>query len=146
MSLNCLSSPNGQLEWVNNILEQNLQCFIKFHRGDSVQYLSFAESLSTTTLNIRPPRRAPFFFFLNYSFHLQFYPCLPSTSHIPATSDVVKHLHHTHEELTQWDTAKTDYKQFADCHCQANLSITIVDKVWLSTRHLDTSCPSCKLD
>lgn len=86
-------------------------------------------------------------FYPSYSFCPQFQPSISPITHIPKVSNLFQHIHHIQGELkSHLNSAKEDYKQYADLHQQKSSSVSVRDKMWLSTQPLDSFQSLRKLD
>jgi len=135
---------DGQTERINQIMEQFLRIFSNYHQNNWVSLLPFAEftynNTHHTSIKMTP-------FFANYAHHPRFDTLQLTQCHFPAIDS-----HHTELLATQkllartLDTAKTDYKLFADRKRLTGPEFQVDDLVMLNSRFITTQRPSKKLD
>ncbi|KAH7440877.1 hypothetical protein KP509_03G015000 [Ceratopteris richardii] len=133
---------NGQAEWVNQVLEQYLQCTINYHQNDWFELLPFVEFAYNNRVHTST-KHTPFF--ANYGQHPRM--AIQILNQNQAVRDKAQYLMDIHKELKEEiHKAQEQYKYYADQHCVQNPSYQIGDKVWLLRNNLQTSRPCAKLD
>ena len=134
---------DGQMEHVNQILEQYLQVYINYQQDDWVNLLLLAEftynNTSQSATMVTP-------FFTNKGFHPKLEVSLESV-----VSESAHQVATDLEELHQYlhDQLLCAIKQYevhsASCHLPIP-PFQVRDTVWLDTNHIKTTFPSKKLD
>lgn len=102
------------------------------------------QRLFTTTPLHASTRHSPVY--ANYGFHTLLHFAVPTDSQVPAAADLAAHLHQVHQELTKHlEATKKAYKHHANPKSHVLSTLSVGDKVWLSSKHLRSSCPLAKL-
>jgi hypothetical protein len=135
---------DGQMEWMNQELEQYLQLYTNFMQDDWSEWLSQAEF----AYNNREQVSTGFSpFFLEYSWH----PHTPIASAVatnnPGINDFLTRIKDSRQAAMEaLKGIASSMKKFADECCRPAPDYVIGDLVWLSTSHLTTGRPTHKLD
>ena len=138
---------DGQSERFNAVMEQYLQAYVYYKQDNWVTYLPMAEfavnNQFSETIKATP-------FMANYGFLPRFTIDLQPQ----ATSKVIFDATATAARLSEiqdWLKAEITYSQERQAEYANNSRLTAPrfqqgDKVWLSSRHITTKQPLCKLD
>jgi hypothetical protein len=135
---------DGQIERVNQVLEQYLRCFINYHQDDWVDLLPVAKFAYNNTFQ-ESIHQTPFF--TNYGHHPRFDSLNLSLAKNPTVQDLVTRLLEIHKDMkARLVEAQERQKRNANKSRKQNLNISVGDKVWLLRRNLKIRRPSDKLD
>jgi hypothetical protein len=135
---------DGQIERVNQILEQYLRCIINYQQDDWANLLPLVEFAYNNTLH-SSTKQTPFF--SNYGHQPQADPFEVKDVGSPTTKDLATHLAAIHDELAfQLYEAQDRYKDYADRNRKLHPNFHIGNHIWLLRRNIQTKRPSRKLD
>ena len=133
---------DGQIERVNQILEQYLWCIVSYQREDWVDFLAmleFAYSIHAST-EVSP-------FFANYGFHPRFNISILANFVNPSPKMCACTLQDVHHDLSlELCIAGNQYKDEADGHCLATPTFAVGDMVWLARCRIAIESLCAKLD
>ena len=135
---------DGQIERVNQILEQYLRYSLRYQQDDWIDLLPLVELTFNNTIHgstgVTP-------FFSNYGFHPRFSISILGSSVNPSRKACARTLADIHQDLSlELILAGDWYKALADRHRSATPSFVVGDQVWLLHRHIDTTRPCGMLD
>uniref|UniRef100_A0A8C5M5M4 Gypsy retrotransposon integrase-like protein 1 n=1 Tax=Leptobrachium leishanense TaxID=445787 RepID=A0A8C5M5M4_9ANUR len=134
---------NGQTERTNQTLESYLRCYSSYQQNNWLELLPMAE-FSYNSHTHESTTFSPFF--LTYGYHPAMFPGLPSYTSVP---DATTRLRLLADGLAKAKDAlhysQARYKRHADQSRATSPTYLPGQKVWLSTRFLQLSCPSRKL-
>ena len=135
---------DGQMEGVNQILEQYLRCSLSYQQDNWVDLLPLAEFAYNNSLHASTGVTP---FFANYGLHSRFNILLPSDSINPSAEDRARLLEDVHRDLSLELTLVGErYKEQADRHRLDAPQFEVGDFVWLLRRNIATTRPCPKLD
>ena len=129
---------DGQSERTNQWVEQYLRIFGNFHRNDWSHWLPLAQYTHNSWPNATT-KKTPFELIMGHTPHVHQPTCI-STS--PSVNDRLRQIMEFRQQ------AKNAIKQAQELITRLPSKFTpykVGDKVWLDTRHLNTSHPSAKL-
>ena len=131
---------DGQIERVNQILEQYLRYSLRYQQDDWIDLLPLVELTFNNTIHgstgVTP-------FFSNYGFNIS----IPGNSVNPSTEERARTLANIHQDVSlQLILLGNRYKAQAYQHRSAAPSFVVGDQLWLLHRHIDTTRPCGKLD
>ena len=120
---------DGQMEYVNQILQQYLRCSISYQQVDWVSLLSLVEFAHNNSLH---PSTGVTPFFENYGLHPLFKISLPTTLVNPSVEGGACILEELHHDLSlELRLVGERYKKHVDCHRFATPPFVVGDMVWL---------------
>jgi len=134
---------DGQMECLNQILEQYLRIYINYDQDDWYDLLPLTEFAYNNTPH-SATNLTPFFVNKGYHPHLEVsYNSVPSgaASQLAQTLGDVHQFHHEQLQVTC-----AQYESSTESRHAAILPFAVSDKVWLNTCNLWTRHPSKKLD
>jgi transposase InsO family protein len=133
---------DGQMERVNQALEQYIRLYVNYNQVDWTTLLPLAEfaynNTPHSTTKVSP-------FFANYGYNPSF-DITTTLARSGTAKEVARNLADLHQYLRHEIAKSNDrYKKFADRHRLPAPNYSINDQVWLSTKNLRTTRPSRKL-
>jgi hypothetical protein len=135
---------DGQIERINQVLEQYLRCTINYHQDNWTELLPLAEFAYNNTIQ-GSTQQIPFF--ANYEYHPKFDQFDFNKVENLAAGDLATQLSEIHMEMkNKFLDAQDRQKDNANNSRKAHPIINIGDKVWLLHRNLKTNRPCDKLD
>ena len=135
---------DGQIERINQVLEQYLWCSINYQQENWTTYLLLAEFAYNNILHAST-QQTPFY--SNYGFHPKLDLLSSSANSNPAADDFARKLSQIQDILKlQLQATQESYKTSADKFHNQALVFYIRDKVGLLWRNIKTKRPCDKLD
>ena len=105
---------DGQMERVNQILEQYLRCMISYQQDDWIKFLPMAEFAYNNTLHTSTSVTP---FFANYGFHPRFSIAIPVGSVNPSAEERARLMKEVHHDLSlELSIAQERHKEKVDQH------------------------------
>ena len=134
---------DGQTERVNQVLEQFLRIYVNYQQDNWVDLLPLAEfaynNAKHVSINATP-------YYANYGYHpICNYASVTVAS--PKASDRVGYLRAIHQTLaTEIKHAHAEHAKYYNATHAKISPYNVGDKVWLSTKNINTTRPTKKLD
>ncbi|XP_053563243.1 tyrosine--tRNA ligase, cytoplasmic isoform X1 [Bombina bombina] len=134
---------NGQVERINQWLDEYLRCFCSYQQHNWITFLPFAEfaynNLTNSSTKLTP-------FFANYGYH----PSFTQVSSTPSDSPLVDEFNNSLQDNFNFIKdniikAQNSQKYYYDLRRREPPRYQIGDQVWLSTKNLRIQVPSRKL-
>ena len=135
---------DGQIERVNQILEQYLRAYCDYQQDNWCPLLSMAEFAYNNAIQASS-KQTPFF--ANYGYHPHFAVQPIVDAQVPAAENRATLLREVHNELKKnVEAAQKEQAKYYDRRHMEPPDFKVGNKVWLLRRHIKTTRPSDKLD
>src|SRR5260221_9868491 len=134
---------DGQMECLNQVLEQYLQAYTNYQQDDWSSLLPLAEFAYNNAMN-ETTGVSPFF--ANKGYHPSFMMEPNEQVSSPEAQRFISDLDDLHMELKQSITrAQERYQKYADEHCSPAPPLKIGNRVYVKAKYFCTTRPSKKL-
>src|SRR5258708_5016861 len=134
---------DGQMECLNQVLEQYLQAYMNYQQDDWSSLLPLAEFAYNNATN---EMTRVSLFFANKGYHPSFTTEPNEQAPTPEAQRFISDLDNLHTELKQSITrAQEHYQKYADEHRSPAPLLKIGDRVYVKAKYFHTTRPSKKL-
>src|SRR5260221_14365900 len=134
---------DGQMECLNQVLEQYLQAYMNYQQDDWSSLLPLAEFAYNNAMN---ETTGVSLFFANKGYHPSFVLEPNEQVSSPEAQRFISDLDDLHTEL-KWSIMRAQecYQKYADEHCSPAPPLKIGDRVYVKVKYFRTTRPSKKL-
>jgi hypothetical protein len=134
---------NGQVERVNQSLEQYLRVYCSHQQDDWKELLPFAQFSHNNSVHASTGQSP---FYANYGQHPTAAPKVTERPAGPDSESRVRQIQRVHTDIASaMSKAQALYKRFFDRKAMQAPQLNLGDKVWLLARNIKTDRPSRKL-
>src|SRR5260370_12288103 len=134
---------DGQMEQVNQVLEQYLQVYTNYQQDDWAELLPLAKFAYNNTTNATTGLSP---FFANKGYHPELTLDLQVTTMSMEAKRFMANLSGLQEELKEnIARAQERYQRNADCNREKAPNLKLGDQVYVKAKYFRTGCPSKKL-